>query len=58
MSQADPNRAADELSRQPALPGEWRLHPEVLLIWRRFGGAQEDLFVSRRRPYANMRFLQ
>ncbi len=24
------NRAADELSRQHALPGEWRLHPEVL----------------------------
>ncbi len=29
------NRAADELSRQPAFPGEWRLHPEVIqLIWR------------------------
>ncbi len=29
------NHAADELSRQPALPGEWQLHPEVLqLIWR------------------------
>ncbi len=41
------NRAADELSRQPALPGEWRLHPEVLqLIWRRFGDAQVDLFAS------------
>ncbi len=26
------NRAADELSRQPALPGEWRLHPEVLQL--------------------------
>ncbi len=38
------NRAADELSRQHALPGEWRLHPEVLqLIWRRFGDAQVDL---------------
>ncbi len=41
------NRAADELSRQPALPGEWRLHPEVVqLIWRRFGDAQVDLFAS------------
>ncbi len=41
------NRAADELSRQPVLPGEWRLHPEVLqLIWRRFGDAQVDLFAS------------
>ncbi len=41
------NRAADELSRQHALPGEWRLHPEVLqLIWRRFGDAQVDLFAS------------
>ncbi len=33
--------------RQHALPGEWRLHPEVLqLIWRRFGDAQVDLFAS------------
>ncbi len=41
------NCAADELSRQHALPGEWRLHPEVLqLIWRRFGDAQVDLFAS------------
>ncbi len=41
------NRAADELSRQHALPGEWRHHPEVLqLIWRRFGDAQVDLFAS------------
>ncbi len=41
------NRAADKLSRQPTLPGEWRLHPEVVqLIWRRFGDAQVDLFAS------------
>ncbi len=41
------NHAADELSRQPALTGEWRLHPEVLqLIWRCFGDAQVDLFAS------------
>ncbi len=45
------NRAADELSHQHALPGEWRLHPEVLqLIWRRFGDAQVDLFAS---PYTS-----
>ncbi len=41
------NRAANELSRQHALPGEWRLYPEVLqLILRRFGDAQVDLFAS------------
>ncbi len=41
------NHAADELSRQHALPGEWRLHPEVpQLNWRRFGDAQVDLFAS------------
>ncbi len=41
------NRAADEFSRQHALPGEWRLHPKVLqLIWRHFGDAQVDLFAS------------
>ncbi len=41
------NRAADELSRQHALPGEWRLHPEVpQLNWRCFGDAQVDLFAS------------
>ncbi len=41
------NRAADELSRQHALPGEWRLHPEVpQLSWRRFGDAQVDLLPS------------
>ncbi len=43
------NRAADELSLQPALPGEWQLHPEtVQLIWRRFGDAQVDLFAPPR----------
>ncbi len=48
------NRAADELSRQHALPGEWRLHPEVLqLIWRHFGDAQVDLFASRTRLTAS-----
>ncbi|KAI2655793.1 ORF V: Enzymatic polyprotein [Labeo rohita] len=38
------NRAADQLSRQPTHPGEWRLHPQtVQLIWSRFGEAQIDL---------------
>ncbi|KAI2666135.1 ORF V: Enzymatic polyprotein [Labeo rohita] len=41
------NRAADTLSRQLTLPGEWRLHPQVVqLIWSRFGEAQVDLFAS------------
>ncbi|KAK9965394.1 hypothetical protein ABG768_004487 [Culter alburnus] len=41
------NRAADELSQQPPLPGEWRLHPQVVqLIWQRFRAAQIDLFAS------------
>ncbi|KAL0165108.1 hypothetical protein M9458_040861, partial [Cirrhinus mrigala] len=41
------NRAADQLSRQPTHPGEWRLHPQtVQLIWSRFGKAQIDLFAS------------
>jgi hypothetical protein len=41
------NRAADELSRQQVLPGEWRLHPQVVqLIFRRFGTAQIDLFAA------------
>ncbi len=39
---------ADKLSRQPALPGEWRLHPEtVQLIWRCFGDTSHcQLFYS------------
>ncbi len=42
------NRAADELSCQPALPGEWQLHPKVLqLIWRCLGDAQVYLFASQ-----------
>ncbi|KAL0151728.1 hypothetical protein M9458_052954 [Cirrhinus mrigala] len=41
------NRAADALSHQLTLPGEWRLHPQVVqLIWSRFGEAQIDLFAS------------
>ena len=41
------NTAADLLSRGGPLPGEWRLHPEVVEeIWRRFGRAEVDLFAS------------
>ena len=41
------NRVADELSRLPPLPAEWRLHPQaVQLIWSVFGVAQVDLFAS------------
>ena len=40
------NRVANELSRA-VLPGEWRLHLQVVqLIWREFGEAQVDLFAS------------
>ena len=41
------NRAADLLSRTGPLPGEWRLHPEVVAqLWSRFGRAHADLFAS------------
>ncbi|KAL0152350.1 hypothetical protein M9458_052073 [Cirrhinus mrigala] len=43
----DLNCAANQLSRPPTHPGEWRLHPQtVQLIWSRFGEAQIDLFAS------------
>ncbi|XP_053190141.1 uncharacterized protein LOC128373962 [Scomber japonicus] len=42
------NLAADRLSRGGPLPGEWRLHPEVVSgIWDRYGTAVADLFASR-----------
>ncbi len=42
------NRAANTLSRTGPLPGEWRLHPEVVAqIWARYGVAWVDLFASR-----------
>ncbi len=41
------NRAANELSRQHALPGEWRLHLwAIQLIWRHFEATQVDQFAS------------
>ncbi|KAL0148605.1 hypothetical protein M9458_056152 [Cirrhinus mrigala] len=49
------NRAADQLSRQPTHPGEWRLHPQtVQLIWSRFGEAQIDLFASPESPHCQL----
>ena len=41
------NSAADLLSRGGPLPGEWRLHPEVVReIWEVLGEAEVDLFAS------------
>ena len=41
------NSAADLLSRGGPIPGEWRLHPEVVHeFWRTFGQAELDLFAS------------
>ncbi|KAL1270896.1 hypothetical protein QQF64_029912 [Cirrhinus molitorella] len=51
------NRAADVLSRQLTLPGEWRLHPQtVQLIWSRFGEAQVDLFASPESSHCQLFF--
>ncbi len=51
------NIGADILSRQGLRPGEWRLHPEVVeLIWREFGQAQVDLFVSRETSHCTFWF--
>lgn len=41
------NMVADFLSRRTPLPGEWRLHPEVVeRIWETYGRAEVDLFAS------------
>ncbi|KAI2655945.1 hypothetical protein H4Q32_012739 [Labeo rohita] len=48
---------ADILSRQEPRPGEWRLHPEVVeLIWRVFGQAQVDLFVTQETSQCHLWF--
>ncbi len=40
-------KAADLLSRTGPLPGEWRIHPEVLrLVLGQFGMAKIDLFAT------------
>ncbi|KAI2650554.1 7-methyl-GTP pyrophosphatase [Labeo rohita] len=49
------NRAADALSRQLTLPGEWRLYPQaVQLIWSRFRKAQVDLFASPKSSHCQL----
>ncbi|XP_071400930.1 LOW QUALITY PROTEIN: uncharacterized protein [Centroberyx affinis] len=51
------NRAADLLSRSGPLPGEWRLHPEVVVsLWIRFGRAQANLFASRETTHCTIWF--
>ncbi len=41
------NQVADVLSWDLLLPGEWRLHPDVVqLIWQQFSRAEVDLFAS------------
>lgn len=53
------NRAADLLSRTGPLPGEWRLHPEVVaLLWSRFGRAQTNLFASAETTHCESWFTQ
>lgn len=41
----DHNQVADFLSCSKPLPGEWRLHPEVVyIVWQMFVRAEVDLF--------------
>ncbi|XP_036956139.1 uncharacterized protein LOC119020706 [Acanthopagrus latus] len=51
------NRAADFLSRRKPPPGEWRLHPEVVLnIWDVFGRAEVDLFATEESTHCPLWF--
>ena len=51
------NLAADLLSRTGPLPGEWRLHPQVVtLLWCQFGRAQADLFASTETAHCKLWF--
>ncbi|XP_053092882.1 LOW QUALITY PROTEIN: uncharacterized protein LOC113526632 [Pangasianodon hypophthalmus] len=51
------NTGADALSRQGPIPGEWRLHPEVVeRIWRVFGRAQVDLFATQETSHCPLWF--
>ncbi|XP_062372037.1 uncharacterized protein LOC134059609 [Sardina pilchardus] len=53
----DRNQAADLLSRCKPPPGEWRLHPEVVLnIWGMFGRARVDLFASEESTHCPLWF--
>ncbi|XP_067305338.1 uncharacterized protein [Pseudorasbora parva] len=48
---------ADSLSRQGVVPGEWRLHPEVVeSLWDCFGRAQVDLFASQETTHCPLFF--
>ena len=51
------NQAADLLSRCKPPPGEWRLHPEVILnIWDVFGRAEVDLFATKESTHCPLWF--
>ncbi|XP_041817854.1 uncharacterized protein LOC121624267 [Chelmon rostratus] len=51
------NDVADFLSRRKPPPGEWRLHPEVVLhIWGLFGRAEVDLFASEETTHCPLWF--
>ncbi|KAK7909311.1 hypothetical protein WMY93_013995 [Mugilogobius chulae] len=51
------NVVADFLSRQSPLPGEWRLHSDVVDdIWRAFGRAEVDLYATRETTHCPLWF--
>ena len=51
------NQAADFLSRGKPPPGEWRLHPEVVLnIWDVLGMAEVDLFATEESTHCPLWF--
>ena len=53
------NVAADLLSRGGPIPGEWRLHPEVVReVWKVFGEAEADLFASAETSHCSTWFSQ
>ena len=53
------NLAADVLSRRGLHPGEWRLHPAVVLeVWERYGRAEVDLFASSETTHCRLWFSQ
>ncbi len=51
------NIRADLLSRGNPLPGEWRLHPEVVQrIWDKYGQERVDLFASEENTHCPLFF--
>ncbi|XP_075336649.1 uncharacterized protein LOC142397191 [Odontesthes bonariensis] len=51
------NQTADLLSRGKPPPGDWQLHPEVVLnIWATFGRANVDLFASEESTHCPLWF--